>query len=66
MAARSFDRINSLEKSNTDWRIKVRVTRMWATVSPDSGTVKGFNLILLDDDVYYLYFKNLKLILFFI
>lgn len=51
MAALSFDRINILEKSISNYRIKVRVTRMWATVSPDSGITKGFNLILLDDDV---------------
>lgn len=50
-----FDRINSLEKSRTDWKIKVRVTRMWPIVSPDSGTAKGFNLILLDDDVIFVF-----------
>lgn len=51
MSTSSIDRINSLEKSKNDCRIKVRVTRMWPTISPDSGTIKGFNLILLDDDV---------------
>lgn len=51
MAAISFDRINSLDKSRTDWRIKVRVSRMWPTISSENGTTKGQNLILLDDDV---------------
>lgn len=51
MASMKFDRINSLEKGRTDSRIKVRVTRMCSTVSADSGTTKGYNLILLDDDV---------------
>ena len=46
-----FDYLEDLEKSRTDWRIKVRVTRLWPTSNAESGVVKGFNLILLDDDV---------------
>lgn len=51
MAQLSFDRLHNLEKSRMDWKIKVRVTRMWPTVTPDTGITKGHNLILLDDDV---------------
>lgn len=54
MAAISYDRINSLEKSKSDCKIKVRVTRMWPTVSSESSTMKGYNLILLDDDVIHI------------
>ena len=46
-----FDHLEDLEKSRTDWRIKVWVTRLWPTSNAESGVVKGFNLILLDDDV---------------
>lgn len=51
MDAFVYERISSLDKLRSDWRIKARVTRMWATISPESGITKGFNIILLDDDV---------------
>lgn len=53
-AARMFDQLSSLDTSRTNWKIKVRVTRMWASVASQSGgkdALKGYNLILLDDDV---------------
>lgn len=49
-----YDQLSSLDISRTSWRIKVRVTRMWASVSAGSegkDGLKGVNLILLDDDV---------------
>lgn len=46
-----FDRLENLDQSTTNWKIKVRVTRMWASVTAETGSLKGFNLILLDDDV---------------
>ena len=46
-----YDRIQNLEKSRNNWRIKARVTRFWPTFSPETSTVKGYNMILLDDDV---------------
>ncbi|KAL8156011.1 hypothetical protein AgCh_001177 [Apium graveolens] len=42
-----------LTSYRTTWKIKARVTRMWPSVSiVDNGieTMKGYNLILLDDD----------------
>ncbi|XP_074326645.1 uncharacterized protein LOC141664585 [Apium graveolens] len=51
MEALMFEHILSLDKSRSDWKIKARVTRMWPTVSSESGITKGWNLILLDDDV---------------
>ncbi|KAL1831265.1 hypothetical protein ACET3Z_000916 [Daucus carota] len=49
-----FDQLSSLNTSRTNWRVKVRVTRMWPSGSNASngkdGIVKGYNLILLDDD----------------
>lgn len=49
-----FDQLTSLNTSRTSWRIKVRVTRMWPSLSSGSSgsdALKGYNLILLDDDV---------------
>lgn len=49
-----FDQLSSLDTSHSNWRIKVRVTRMWPSASAGSegkDGFKGFNLILLDDDV---------------
>ncbi|XP_063939987.1 uncharacterized protein LOC108197985 [Daucus carota subsp. sativus] len=45
-----YDHIQNLDKSRTNWRIKVRCTRFWQTVSNDNNAVKGYNFILLDDD----------------
>ena len=54
-----FDHIQDLEKSRTNWRIKARLTRFWPTFSPETSTIKGYNLILLDDDVSkYYYFMS--------
>uniref|UniRef100_A0A161ZNE1 Replication protein A 70 kDa DNA-binding subunit B/D first OB fold domain-containing protein n=1 Tax=Daucus carota subsp. sativus TaxID=79200 RepID=A0A161ZNE1_DAUCS len=48
-----FDQLSSLNTSRTNWRVKVRVTRMWPSGSKASNGndgIKGYNLILLDDD----------------
>lgn len=46
--------LSALDYSRTTWRIKVRVTRMWSSVSNGSNGydgLRGYNLILLDDNV---------------
>ncbi|XP_074327398.1 replication protein A 70 kDa DNA-binding subunit C-like [Apium graveolens] len=45
-----FNLIEYLDQSTTNWKIKARVTRMWTSVSSENGSVKGYNVILLDDD----------------
>ncbi|WOH00604.1 hypothetical protein DCAR_0519972 [Daucus carota subsp. sativus] len=49
-----FDQLSSLSAAKTSWRIKVRVTRMWPSISNgskgQSAGLKGYNMILLDDD----------------
>ncbi|XP_074362457.1 replication protein A 70 kDa DNA-binding subunit D-like [Apium graveolens] len=45
-----FNLIEDLDQSTTNWKIKARVTRMWTSVSSENGSVKGYNVILLDDD----------------
>lgn len=63
-----FDQLASLDTSRTSWRIKVRVTRMWPSLSSGSNgsnTLYGYNLILLDDDVSLPFIKNSFIILIF-
>ncbi|KAL1815520.1 hypothetical protein ACET3Z_018094 [Daucus carota] len=50
MQGMMFDHIQNLDKSRSNWRIKARLTRFWTTFSPETSTIKGYNLILLDDD----------------
>ncbi|XP_074351530.1 uncharacterized protein LOC141690648 [Apium graveolens] len=45
-----YDHIKNLQKNRTTWRLKVRVTRIWQTISSENGSVRGYNLILMDDD----------------
>ncbi|XP_074323358.1 replication protein A 70 kDa DNA-binding subunit A-like [Apium graveolens] len=46
--------LSSIDASRNTWKIKAGVTRMWPSISvADNGTeiMKGYNLVLLDDDV---------------
>ncbi|WOH08358.1 hypothetical protein DCAR_0727797 [Daucus carota subsp. sativus] len=45
-----FDHIQNLDKSRSDWRIKVRCTRAWPTVAMETSVVRGYNFIFLDED----------------
>ncbi|KAL1824043.1 hypothetical protein ACET3Z_010821 [Daucus carota] len=45
-----FDHIQNLDKSRSDWRIKVRCTRTWPTVVIETNVLRGYNFIFLDDD----------------
>ena len=47
-----FDQLEMLDTTRTNWRVKVRITRMWSSVMGNgNNTVTGHNAILLDDDV---------------
>ncbi|XP_017228967.2 uncharacterized protein LOC108204162 [Daucus carota subsp. sativus] len=45
-----FDRITDLTSNRTNWKIKVRLTRLWKSINTSTDTFKGYNMILLDDD----------------
>lgn len=49
----TYNQLADLDTSKTTWSVKVRISRMWASVSNSSGTeiLKGYNLILLDENV---------------
>ncbi|KAL8132596.1 replication protein A 70 kDa DNA-binding subunit B-like [Apium graveolens] len=55
MVTESYDRLEILDYSTTDWKIKVRVTRMWAAKSNKTSVCKRYNLILIDDDNYHIH-----------
>ena len=49
-----FNQLSDLDCSKTTWRVKARVTRMWPSVSnttTGNDGLRGYNLILLDDNV---------------
>ena len=46
-----FDHIQSLEKARINWKIKVRLTKLWPTIVADAIAVRGYNMIFLDEDV---------------
>ncbi|XP_074369765.1 replication protein A 70 kDa DNA-binding subunit C-like [Apium graveolens] len=50
MESAVFNLIEDIDQSTTNWKIKARVIRMWTSVSSENGSVKGYNVILLDDD----------------
>nr|XP_017228930.1 PREDICTED: uncharacterized protein LOC108204139 [Daucus carota subsp. sativus] len=41
-----YDQLSSLDTTRTNWCVKVRVTRMWPSIS----TTGGYNLLLLDEE----------------
>lgn len=51
----AFDQISDLDTTRTTWKVKARVSRMWPSISNQAAegrdSLKGYNLILLDDDV---------------
>ncbi|KAK1379222.1 hypothetical protein POM88_025966 [Heracleum sosnowskyi] len=44
-----FNFIN-LKEGNFDWKLKVRIIRLWRGVTKSGEVFKGFNIILLDDN----------------
>ncbi|KAL1823691.1 hypothetical protein ACET3Z_010469 [Daucus carota] len=50
MESTRFDCISMLTSNKTDWKIKVRMTRLWKSINSKTGDFKGYNMILLDDD----------------
>lgn len=51
MEYKRYDRLSVLAHNKTNWRIKIRLTRMWPGFDRVSGQFRGYNMILVDDDV---------------
>ncbi|KAL1806428.1 hypothetical protein ACET3Z_029496 [Daucus carota] len=49
-----FNSLRSLELSRTDWKIKTRVTRMWASFATNFDFI-GMNMILLDTEDFHVH-----------
>lgn len=47
-----YDHLETIDTTRTDWRIRVRVTRMWPSMSSNGNIFLGMNMILLDAQVY--------------
>ncbi|WOG82310.1 hypothetical protein DCAR_0101473 [Daucus carota subsp. sativus] len=60
-----YHQLATLDTSRTAWKIKVRVTRMWTSSSKGSkgsDNLKGYNLILLDDNNFHVHAENWRAI----
>ncbi|KAL1806316.1 hypothetical protein ACET3Z_029384 [Daucus carota] len=49
-----FNSLRSLELSKTDWKIKIRVTRMWNSFFTNRELI-GMNMILIDIEDYHIH-----------
>lgn len=45
-------KISDVNNTRIDWRIRVRLTRMWPSFSRNQHFL-GFNMILLDSEAFY-------------
>ncbi|XP_074374642.1 replication factor A protein 1-like [Apium graveolens] len=48
-----FDKLRTLNEFHNDWKIKVRVTRMWPSNTSDDDSLYRYNLILLDAENFH-------------
>ena len=55
MSSSKYDRLSALANNKTNWKVKVRLTRIWSGFDKNTGNFKGYNMILLDDDVRIFY-----------
>lgn len=46
-----FDELSKVRKRRFDWKIKVRLIRLWRGATKTGEQFKGFNMILLDNKV---------------
>ena len=51
MECKQYDRLSGLTTNMTNWRIKIRVTRIWPGFDRSTCQCKEYSMILLDDDV---------------
>ena len=45
-----FHKLGLVDLTRTDWRVRVRITRMWPSISKNENLL-DFNIILLDSEV---------------
>ncbi|KAK1360109.1 hypothetical protein POM88_044583 [Heracleum sosnowskyi] len=50
-----FDNLASVDTSRTNWRIKIRVTRIWPKSTDNGNIFRGMNLILLDSEDFHVH-----------
>lgn len=53
MSAKKYDPLSSLNQARTNWKIKVKVIRIWRGATNTRELFKAFNVILIDEKVSY-------------
>ena len=51
MSIERYDSLSSLDSGTYDWKVKVRISRNWKSVQKATGELRGYNMILVDDQV---------------
>lgn len=54
MAIEKYDSLTSTDPDNYNWKVKVRISRKWESIQKNTTNVKGWNIILVDDQVHFL------------
>ncbi|KAL1811278.1 hypothetical protein ACET3Z_021343 [Daucus carota] len=49
MSIERYDSLSSLDSGTYDWKVKVRISRNWKSVQKATGELRGYNMILVDD-----------------
>ncbi|WOH04034.1 hypothetical protein DCAR_0623439 [Daucus carota subsp. sativus] len=49
MAIEKYDSLTSTDPDNYNWKVKVRISRKWESIQKNTTNVKGWNIILVDD-----------------
>ncbi|KAL1815735.1 hypothetical protein ACET3Z_018309 [Daucus carota] len=49
MSNERYDSLSSLDSGTYDWKVKVRISRKWNSVHKATGELRGYNMILVDD-----------------
>lgn len=47
----NFDSLALVDERKTDWKVRVRVSRLWLSMANNGDFLQGCNLILLDKEV---------------
>lgn len=49
----SFDSLEDIEDSRTDWKVRVKSQSIWKGINKKTGECKGYNIVFFDDYVSF-------------
>lgn len=61
MATNKYDDLSSINETRKDWKIKVRVVRLWRGATREGKLFSSFNIMLIDKQVKFIQQSNLIL-----